>query len=76
MHLASLTTVEQSLREFPSDSLASVQVGFVRSLGFAIVRDPTDLDPSHAIVCPSPERTKAGRIAENAKWVLLRDSSQ
>ena len=41
MHLASLTTKEQVLKEHPEDSLVEIEAGFVRSLGYSIVSDHT-----------------------------------
>ena len=59
MHIASLTTQEQVLKEHPEDSLAEIEAGFVRSLGYAIVRDATPEDVSHVLICPAPNRNGA-----------------
>src|SRR5262249_1278905 len=58
---------------FPGDTPAAISAVSVRSLGYALVSDPTPDDPSHALVCPSPTRGHARKIAKKAKWVVLRD---
>jgi hypothetical protein len=72
VHIATLTNQDIALQGFPNDSLAAIRAGHPRSLGYAIVRDPTDDDPSHALVCPAPKRGHARVIAMQADWVVLR----
>ena len=72
MHIASLTTQEQVLKEHPEDSLGEIEAGFVRSLGYAIVRDATPEDVSHVLICPAPGRSDARKIAGRARWVVLK----
>jgi hypothetical protein len=72
VHIASLTTPEQALKDRPDDSLVAIPAGYPRSLGFAIVRDPKPDDPSHALICPSPKGARASKLAEKATWVVFR----
>jgi hypothetical protein len=60
VHIASLTTQERALQGHPDDSLAEIEAGFIRSLGYAVVRDPTPGDESHALICPASGRCDAG----------------
>src|SRR5438270_769778 len=48
----------------PLDSLVAIPASLPRSLGLAIVRDPTPNDPSHALICPSPTPAKARQFAK------------
>lgn len=73
IHLASLTDPDRALQGFPQDSLAAIRAGLPRSLGYAVVRDPTPDDPSHALICPSPNKGKARTMAKQATWVVLRE---
>jgi hypothetical protein len=75
VHIASLTDQDCVLQGYPQDNLAAIKAGHPRSLGYAIVRDPTPEDPSHALICPSPNKGNARKIAKQASWVVLRDSS-
>src|SRR4051812_22133372 len=56
VHLASvLSDPDRALAGRPQDSLVAVTVSLVRSLGYAVARDPTPDDPSHALICPAPK---------------------
>ena len=66
VHIASLTSQGRVLAGRPNDRIAAFKAALPRSLGFAIVRDPTSDDPSHALICPSPKGGKARSIAEQA----------
>jgi len=56
----------------PNDSLVAIRP-VTTFLGYAIVRDATDEDPSHAIICPSPNGGNARKIAKQfLDWVVLR----
>ena len=74
VHIASLTDQDRVLQAYPEDSLVAIKAGHPRSLGYAIVRDPTPEDPSHALICPSPNKGDARKIAKQYNWVLLRDT--
>jgi hypothetical protein len=77
VHIASLTTQEQALSGRPDDGLAAIRAGLPRALGHAVVRDPTETDPSHALICPPPNKSNstrksdARRMAGAAEWVVL-----
>jgi hypothetical protein len=78
VHLANLTSQEAVLRDRATESIAELLASVPRSLGYAIVRDPTPEDASHALICPpanTPEnrRKKHARfIAAQCRWVCLR----
>lgn len=72
VHLASLTTPERALQGHPEDSLVEIDAGFIRSLGYTVVRDPTPGDESHALICPAPSRRDARKIAGRATWIVLK----
>ena len=74
--LAALTFQEGVLLNRPDDGLVEIEAGIPRSLGHAIVRDPTPEDPSHALICPSPNKNPSTRkrdaraMAVAAKWLV------
>jgi len=82
VHIAALTDQYKALEGRPNDSLVEIKAGLPRSLGHAIVRDPTEQDPSHALICPPPEKPRkqrksdARRMAEEAQWIVLKPSSE
>jgi len=53
--LAALTTQEKTLAGFPTQGLAEIKAGVPRTLGHAIVRDPTDVNPAHTLICELPD---------------------
>ena len=52
MHLVSLTSLTAVLRGRDQHGIAEIEAGIPRSLGHAIVRDPTEDDASHTLICP------------------------
>ena len=70
VHIASLTNRDGVLANHPNDRIVAFNAGLPRSLGFAIVRDPTPEDPSHALICPSPKGAKAKTLAEKAALIV------
>ena len=77
VHIAALTDREKVLEGRPNDSLVEINAGVPRSLNHAIVRDPTDKDPSHALICPPSDKSKnqrkkdARKMTDQARWVVL-----
>jgi hypothetical protein len=69
VHIAAMTNRDAVLAIRPKDRIVAFKAGLPRSLGFAIVRDPTPDDPSHGLICPSPKGAKAKAIAEQAKLI-------
>lgn len=72
--IASLTTPEQTLEDYPTFRLVEIEAGFLRSLGCRIVRDLQPDNPAHALVYGSaPEgrltKTQAREVAKKCKWV-------
>jgi hypothetical protein len=82
VHIAALTDEDKALEDRPNDSLVEIKAGLPRSLGHAIVRDPTEKDPSHALICPPPGRTgkprksDARKMAQSAEWIVLKPPSE
>jgi hypothetical protein len=73
VHIASIMgDPTRALEGRPEDSLAAIRAGHPRSLGYAIIRKPTDDDPSHGLICPSPNQGNARKIAKKATWAILR----
>src|SRR5262249_30179958 len=76
VHRASLTTTDAGLSCYPGVGLAEIQAQLPRSLGHSVVADPTDEDPSHALICPpvglggSRRKTHARQMAGAARWVV------
>jgi hypothetical protein len=76
--LAALSTPEKVLSAYTNFSLVELRAGVARALGYRLVRDPTPEDPSHALICPPPDRSKnqrkadARRMAAEARWVVFR----
>jgi hypothetical protein len=64
VHLASLTSVEKIASLYPDHGIVEITVGLVRELRLRIVRNPTPLDPSHAIVCPQASPGARRRLAK------------
>jgi len=77
--LASLTTPEKALANYPRHMLVEIDVGTVRSIGCKVVRDPLLPDnPAHALVYGSrPDggmtRSQAREIVSHCKWVPAGD---
>jgi hypothetical protein len=76
--LATLTTPEKALGNYPSHILVEIDVGTVRSLGCKVVRDPQPDNPSHALLYGSgPDgrmtKSQAREIVSRCKWVPVGD---
>lgn len=78
-YIADETSVDALRVSFPGWSIAQIDAGFVRSLGYLVARDPDGGGPGHVVVCPKPEENKSGkrkikdarRIADQARWIVL-----
>lgn len=70
VHRAELTDLDLVRAVRPTDSVVEVTAGFVRSLGCIIAADPKPDDPSHALICPSPSKAIARKLAEHARWII------
>ena len=73
--IASLTTPEAVLSNYPHHSLIEFTAGIVRKEGGIVVRDPLPDNPSHALVCgKNPEgrltKSQAKKIQQSSKWVI------
>jgi hypothetical protein len=66
VNIAVLTDLDKALEDHPNDSLVEIKAGLPRSLGHAIVRDPTEKDPSHALIWKEREAKKV-RCSKNGK---------
>jgi hypothetical protein len=74
VHLASLANIDGVLSGHAEESVAAIAAAIPRSLGYALVRDPTPEDPSHALICPSPRRPDAKKLATASIWIVLRQA--
>lgn len=76
VHIASETTVETVLANYPGFRLTAFTAGDARSAGCIVVRDPLAEDASHAIVCRSDDHTRrlskaqAKAIRNADHWVV------
>lgn len=74
--IASLTTPEAVLSDYPQHSLVEFTAGVARKEGCIVVRDPLPDNPSHALVRgKNPEghltKSQAKNIQQNSKWIIL-----
>ena len=60
------TTIESLTRNYPEDSVVEFDVGFTRSLGCIIERDPTQDDPAHALVWGPKSRGRLNKTQMNS----------
>jgi hypothetical protein len=67
------TTKYRILRCYPEHSLAAITVEAVRGVGCVVTRRPTADDPAHAVILPSPTKSRARDLAKQATWVVLLD---
>lgn len=78
VHIASLTTSEKALENYPKHSLAEFKAGIARSVSCIIVRDPLPEDNSHALILngknPNGKLTdsQAKKIATQASLIVYR----
>ena len=75
--LASRTTPQNVLADYPDHSLVSFSVDLVRQLGCIVTREEGDPDPAHALVCHNnPEsrltKSQAKSIANKAQWEVYK----
>ncbi len=64
VHWSIKTTREKVLHGFPDDKIAAFRAGLPRQLGYKVVPDPDEDDPSHVLICPTPHGAKARTIAK------------
>lgn len=69
VHIAELTTVESVLSRYPDFKIAAFSAGVPLELEYEVLSDPTDEDPSHAIVRPKMTKSHARRVAKCCWWV-------
>lgn len=76
VNVASLTTQEEVMKNYPNMGLVSIEAGVPRSIEHIVAPTPEVDDPSHRVICPPPETSKSRRktlakiMAENSKWIL------
>ena len=73
VHIAALTTPTAALEGRPHDSLVEIPAGLISQLGLQITHAPTENDPSHTLIAPRLTGSKAKKLAENSRWVVLRE---
>jgi hypothetical protein len=69
VNIAALTSIESVRQTRPGDFILAFKAGVPRKLGLKIVRDPEPDDPSHALICPSPDKKQAKVINKQTWWV-------
>lgn len=79
--IASETTTEALLKNYPEHSLIEFEAGVARSLGCVVVRDPTDDDPAHAVVWGPKShgrlnKTQMDALRQAAKMIIYRSSTR
>lgn len=76
VHIASKTTVEPVLANYPGFRLTGFTAGSARRAGCIVVRDPLPEDSSHALVCQPDDHTRslskkqAKAIRDAADWIV------
>lgn len=75
--MASETTIEALMRNYPEHSVVEFEAGVARSQGCIVVRDPTPDDPAHALVWGPKSRgrlnkTQMETLRNAARLVLYR----
>jgi len=83
VYIASQTTIDAVLSDYPDDSLVRFTAGFVREqLGLIVVRDPHDdnPNPAHRVVGRKDHipisKANARDLANKAEWVVLRPPNE
>jgi|HubBroStandDraft_6_1064221.scaffolds.fasta_scaffold2690548_1 hypothetical protein len=75
MYISNETTAERLLAGYDNCRIASLIVGFLRSIDYGVARDPVEGDNSHVLVFPLTSRKSEGfkkdarLMAEESKWV-------
>ena len=69
--IASTTRDPQAaLSGLQAAGLATMSVGFLRSIGQGIVRDPRPEDPDHVLVFGPKPKSFGSRVAKAARWAV------
>jgi hypothetical protein len=76
--IASETTLEALLANYPEHSVIEFTVGSARSAGCTVVRDPLPDDPAHALVCGSRSEGRLNKTQQNllkqaSIWILFKE---
>ena len=70
--LASLTDRDSALAGYAHFRLAAFSAGEVRQFGkpseYIIRHDPTEGDPSHALICPKLTKSAAKKLSQLCAW--------
>ena len=76
LHIASLTTTDKVLSNYPEFSLVEFTAEELRSIGCKIVRDPLPEDPAHALMYGTApgdyvSKSQAKKLSKICRWVVL-----
>jgi len=72
VHRAHLTDADTVLATYPDQSLVAFPASAVTALGYEVVPDPTEDDPSHAIITPQiKKRAHRRKLVTACEWVVL-----
>jgi len=77
VHIASLTSEEKVLLDYPEFSLVEFTAEEMRSIGCKIVRDPLPEDPAHALMYGTApggyvSKSQAKKLSKICRWVVLK----
>ena len=70
VHLATLANLQDFRERFPGHGLAQIAASDARLEGLEVRHDPTEADPSHTVIMPSPDKKEARRLAKKSVWVI------
>ena len=61
VNVATLTTQEEIMENYPDVGIVSITAGFPRSLGHTVAATPEVEDISHRVICPPSDISKSKR---------------
>jgi hypothetical protein len=68
VYLASETTPERIIRDYPGTYIAEVDISAIRGQGLDVEREPTLGDPGHCNIIGRKTRSRTRAIARNSRW--------
>ncbi len=64
-------TPEEYLKKYPEEGLVKLTVGQIREKGLGITREPTEIDPAHALVHGKKTKIIKKKLAIECEWVII-----
>ena len=68
VYLASETTPERIIQDYPGTYIAEVDISTIRGQGLDVEREPTLGDPGHCNIIGRKTRSRTRAIARNSRW--------